>query len=95
MILLFSSPLSRAQDAEELISALQQHVNTVFAGLGSSNTVTVRVKSVGDWWEADPESRLFKMAERAVSREWGCAPLFVREGGTMPVWLARPCCKAL
>ncbi|KAK9839468.1 hypothetical protein WJX81_003920 [Elliptochloris bilobata] len=73
------------QDAEELITALRQHVDTVFAGLGSSNTVTVRVKSVGDWWEADPESRLFKMAERAVAREWGRAPLFVREGGTMPV----------
>ncbi len=40
---------------------------------------------MGDWWEADPESRLFKMAERAVRKEWGVDPLYVREGGTMPV----------
>jgi di- and tripeptidase/Cys-Gly metallodipeptidase DUG1 len=25
------------------------------------------------------------MAEAAVRREWGCEPLYVREGGTMPV----------
>ncbi len=73
------------QDAEELIAALRRHVDTVFASLGSSNTVEVHIKSLGDYWEADPESRLFKMAERAVEREWGRAPLFVREGGTMPV----------
>jgi di- and tripeptidase/Cys-Gly metallodipeptidase DUG1 len=44
-----------------------------------------QVHSVGDWWEADPKSQLFQMAERAVRREWGVDPLYVREGGTMPV----------
>ncbi len=47
--------------------------------------MSVRVKSVGDWWEADPESKLFRLAERALAREWNVQPLFVREGGTMPV----------
>ncbi len=73
------------QDAGQLIAALRAHVEAAFGVLGSSNTVGVRVKSVGDWWEADPESKLFKMAERALTREWGRQPLFVREGGTMPV----------
>ncbi|EIE27434.1 Zn-dependent exopeptidase [Coccomyxa subellipsoidea C-169] len=73
------------QDAEQLIAALRAHVDTAFSALGSSNTAAVRVKSVGDWWEADPESKLFKMAERALTAEWGRQPLFVREGGTMPV----------
>ena len=73
------------QDAEQLIEALRAHVEREFARLGSSNAAGVRVKSVGDWWEADPQSKLFQMAERALTREWGCQPLFVREGGTMPV----------
>ncbi len=60
-------------------------MDAAFAALGSGNSIAVRVKSAGDWWEADPASRLFRMAERAVSREWGTQPLFVREGGTMPV----------
>ncbi|GBF92924.1 hypothetical protein Rsub_05760 [Raphidocelis subcapitata] len=73
------------QDADHLIRCLTRHVRAEFARLGSANAVAVHVHSVGDWWEADPESDVFKMAERAVRREWGVAPLYVREGGTMPV----------
>lgn len=73
------------QDAEHLIQALRAHVEHEFNKLRSSNVVGVRVKSVGDWWEADPESKLFRLAERALAREWSVQPLFVREGGTMPV----------
>ena len=54
-----------------------------FIKLRSANSVAVRVRSVGDWWEADPRGRLFRLAERAVEREWGQKPLYVREGGTM------------
>ena len=79
------------QNAEQLIEALRAHVEQQFAKLGSSNSAGVRVKSVGDWWEADPESKLFKMAEGALTREWGRQPLFVREGGTMPV-CPQSCC---
>ena len=56
-----------------------------FAALNSGNKIAVHVKSVGDFWDADPKSVLFKLAERAVYNEWGCLPLLVREGGTMPV----------
>ena len=41
--------------------------------------------SIGDWWEASPDSDFMRMAERAIQREWGAQPLLVREGGTMPV----------
>ncbi len=54
-----------------------------FKKLRSANGVAVRVRSVGDWWEADPGGRLFRLAERAIEREWGQKPLYVREGGTM------------
>ncbi|KAL3135302.1 hypothetical protein ABBQ32_007500 [Trebouxia sp. C0010 RCD-2024] len=73
------------QNADVLIAALRAHIEHEFNKLRSSNTVSVRVKSVGDWWEADPESKLFRLAERALAREWNVQPLFVREGGTMPV----------
>lgn len=66
------------------------HIEHEFNKLRSSNTVSVRVKSVGDWWEADPESKLFRLAERALAREWNVQPLFVREGGTMPVSMGPP-----
>lgn len=56
------------QDSAHLISALRAHVQSEFARLGSGNSVAVHVHSVGDWWEADPESDIFQMAERAVRR---------------------------
>lgn len=63
-----------------------------FRKLRSANRVAVRLRSVGDWYEANPESRLFRLAERAVEAEWGQKPLYVREGGTMPV--RSPCMMA-
>ena len=87
------------QDAEKLVAALRSHVEAEFAGLGSPNSVSLRVKSVGGWWEADTGSPLFSLARRVLAKEWsrssqlspmaaagfGQCPLLVREGGTMPV----------
>eukprot|EP00884_Botryococcus_braunii_P000755 jgi/Botrbrau1/10680/Bobra.139_2s0010.1 len=73
------------QRADDLIAKLRNHIDSEFANLGSSNTVSLRVKSVGDWWEADPHSKLFLLAEKVLEQEWGIRPLLVREGGTMPV----------
>ncbi|KAK9815459.1 hypothetical protein WJX72_003974 [[Myrmecia] bisecta] len=73
------------QNAQDLITSLRVHIKQEAQKLGTSNTICLHVKSVGDWWEADPKSKLFRLAERALHREWGLKPLFVREGGTMPV----------
>lgn len=69
----------------DVMGCCRAHIEHEFNKLRSSNSVSVRVKSVGDWWEADPESKLFCLAERALAREWNVQPLLVREGGTMPV----------
>ena len=65
------------------MAKLKAHVESEFVALRSGNSVSVRVKSVGDWWEADPQSKLFRLAERALYKEWQVWPLYVREGGTM------------
>jgi di- and tripeptidase/Cys-Gly metallodipeptidase DUG1 len=57
-----------AQRADKLIERLRAHVKATFAALGSANSAAVHVHSVGDWWEADPDSDVFKMAERAIRR---------------------------
>jgi hypothetical protein len=51
------------QDAAHLIACLREHVEAQFHRLGSHNSVRVTVEHLGDRWEADPESQLFKMAE--------------------------------
>ena len=72
-----------------LAGTRRAHVQHEFRKLRSANRVAVRLRSVGDWYEADPGSALFGVAERAVAKQWGRPPLYVREGGTMPV--RQPC----
>ncbi|KAG1669406.1 hypothetical protein FOA52_004057 [Chlamydomonas sp. UWO 241] len=73
------------QDPAQIISAVHTHIESEFAKLGSQNTISVQVESCGSWWQAEQGSAAMKMVEGAVEREWGCRPMFVREGGTMPV----------
>ncbi len=36
-------------------------------------------------WGADPEGPLFKAASTAIETTFGRAPLFIREGGSIPI----------
>ncbi|KAI8105103.1 hypothetical protein M9435_000274 [Picochlorum sp. BPE23] len=73
------------QDSESIIKRLTDHLKHEFAKLRSGNSIKITVHSVGDWWEADPNCKLVKLAESAIQDVWKETPLLVREGGTMPV----------
>lgn len=73
------------QDAKKLTERLTAHIHHEFAKLRSGNSISVKLHSMGDWWEAEPQSKLMRIAENAIERVWGETPLLVREGGTMPV----------
>lgn len=36
-------------------------------------------------WLGDTSNRYYQMAAKCLHQEWGIAPMFVREGGTIPV----------
>ena len=73
------------QDAKKLTEHLTAHIHHEFAKLRSGNSISVRLHSMGDWWEAEPQSKLMRIAESAIENVWNETPLLVREGGTMPV----------
>ena len=73
------------QDSDVIIKRLTDHLKHEFAKLRSGNSIKVTVHSIGDWWEADPNCRLVRLAEDAIRKVWKETPLLVREGGTMPV----------
>lgn len=50
------------------------------SALFASPPPSPQVHSIGDWWEARPDSPFMCMAERALQKEWGVQPLLVREG---------------
>ena len=56
------------QRPEELVDLLTSLVQKEFKKLNTGNVLSVRVKSVGDWWEADPKSKFFCLAESALQK---------------------------
>ncbi|UPQ99188.1 peptidase family M20/M25/M40 protein [Chloropicon primus] len=73
------------QDPHKLVSAVENHIKTTFAGLNSSNKVNVKVRNIGDAWEGDESHRLYSALASALKTCWGDNPLYTYEGGTMPV----------
>ena len=67
-----------------------------FEALGSSNRIDLHVEARGNWWEVRRQgSPWLDMAEKAIAKEWGVHPLYVREGewgcGTVYVpWVNAP-----
>jgi di- and tripeptidase len=72
------------QSAERLAQQVRDFVRARFEELRSGNRLEVRVVKAAHWWLGDPAGAFFRAAERAVAEEWGAAPLYIREGGTMP-----------
>lgn len=56
----------------------QNHLQHEFAKLRTLNSLSVSVVNCGDYWEADTTSRVFRIAEHAVEKEWSMPPLHVR-----------------
>jgi len=73
------------QKAEVLMDHFRRHVTHEFEKLHSANELTVHVHNIGDYWMGSKDSGFFKAAAKAIEQVWGVEPLYVREGGTMPV----------
>jgi di- and tripeptidase len=73
------------QQCTELVQLLEAHLRARFSTLLSPNRLEFEVHHTGDWWLGDPHSPVFSAAAAAVHKVWGVQPLFVREGGTIPI----------
>jgi len=73
------------QNPSRLVDLIRAHLKHEFGKRRSPNDLFIEVKKVGDWWYGDRGAEAFGMAERAIEEVWGQPPLYVREGGTMPI----------
>lgn len=74
-----------SQTAQGIAEKLRDHLNSEFARFNSPNFLNIRVKYEADPWLGDPENELFTLMRDSVQKVWGLAPLFIREGGSIPV----------
>jgi acetylornithine deacetylase/succinyl-diaminopimelate desuccinylase-like protein len=47
--------------------------------------VTVEALHGGQPWRAEPQEPIFQAASRALEQAFGRAPVFIREGGSIPI----------
>eukprot|EP00922_Rhytidocystis_sp_ex-Travisia-forbesii_P053464 GHVS01079266.1.p1 GENE.GHVS01079266.1~~GHVS01079266.1.p1 ORF type:complete len:706 (-),score=136.47 GHVS01079266.1:165-1994(-) len=69
----------------KLVDSLSAYVSELLQDRGSPHSLCTRVVNVGNWWLGDTNSNVCRAAEKAIESVWGVKPLYVREGGTMPV----------
>lgn len=70
------------QDPDEIVGLFTKHVQSL-----APEGVRVRVKAHhgGRPWAADPESPVFEAAAAALQASFGREPVYVREGGSIPI----------
>lgn len=73
------------QQPAQVLAAITGHLRHEFGKRRSPNRLDVSCTSSGDWWLGTPSGAEYALAERAVCKVWGEPPLYVREGGTMPI----------
>lgn len=74
------------QDPDMLAKAIRSHLELEFKKRRSRNKLAVACVGKGDWWLGDPKGEEFQLADRAIKKVWGVDPLYVCEGGTMPIF---------
>jgi len=73
------------QQPAAVLAAVTNHLRHEFGKRRSPNQLDVVCTSSGDWWLGTPTGAEYALAERALAKVWGEPPLYVREGGTMPI----------
>ncbi|ANB15209.1 glutamine amidotransferase subunit DUG2 [Sugiyamaella lignohabitans] len=73
------------QDIEQIKKSVQDYLEGSFLKFRSSNKLSVNFSHEAEPWLGDPTNKPFQILRRALRNEWQVEPLFIREGGSIPV----------
>lgn len=81
----FSLRIVPDQDIVEIKRSMEEYLNRQFEHLNTTNQFKLTFANEADHWIGDPNSAAFRILQKALKEEWGVDPLFIREGGSIPV----------
>ena len=84
----FSLRLVPDQDPKRIERQVVEHLNKVFAGLGSPNRMECAMIHGAKAWLSNPRHPNFEAAARATKKVYGSLPDYTREGGSIPITTA-------
>lgn len=84
----FSLRLVPDMTPDKVVELVTAYINSLWAGLGSRNRMTLDAEPGGKPWLEDPEHWNYAAAFKAIESVYGVAPDLTREGGSIPVALS-------
>ncbi|KPV73438.1 uncharacterized protein RHOBADRAFT_48797 [Rhodotorula graminis WP1] len=72
------------QSLDDIVKMLKAHLEKAFATLETTNTLSIDINHVADWWLGDLSSPYVAAMSSCISSQWNIDPLFIREGGSIP-----------
>ncbi|KAK9457782.1 hypothetical protein V1511DRAFT_507878 [Dipodascopsis uninucleata] len=72
------------QETSVIGKSIVTYLRSKFESMGSPNHICIKINKQADAWLGNPENAAFKTLAKNVTKEWGVAPLYIREGGTIP-----------
>ncbi|GAA5844298.1 hypothetical protein JCM9279_001759 [Rhodotorula babjevae] len=72
------------QSLDDIVKMLKAHLEKSFGALETTNTLSIDINHVADWWLGDLSSPYVAAMSSCISSQWGLDPLFIREGGSIP-----------
>lgn len=81
----FSLRIVPDMQPETVERLVREHLDSVWATMGSPNRMTLRADKSSLAWYRDPECANFRAARQAVEQVHGISPDLTREGGSIPI----------
>ncbi|CDO56314.1 hypothetical protein DV495_004245 [Geotrichum candidum] len=73
------------QDMNTIKKSLESYLHQHFNSFASKNNLKVSIFHEAEPWVGDPTNQAFQVLATALRAEWHVDPLFIREGGSIPV----------
>lgn len=72
------------QSIEFIANHLQDFLHANFARSKSTNSLSIEIEHVADWWLGNLKSPYFLALAKSIEEEWDIEPMLIREGGSIP-----------
>jgi len=73
------------QSVPKIVQMFKDYLTEEFAKMNTGNKLKIDCVRSGDWWLGDPSNTFYRAASTAIEEVWGMKPIFIREGGTIPI----------
>lgn len=73
------------QKISQIEQSAREFLTDEFNKMGTSNKLSIKFSNQAAPWLGDPTNDAFQILRNALKEEWDLEPLFIREGGSIPV----------